>query len=163
MTTAGSARDVVFTPFMLRVRDALSGAAHEPVVLHYEASHPTSIAVAVDEWFGLRARAEHVIAEANAMLEAHAQRIALEDEYGTGRLAFVLRWHDRAWRILVHDDAAVHRARVEVEGRDGAVKPVDQAFLEDLAVSLLSPDAARLVVDQPDQAPSARGGRRDVP
>jgi hypothetical protein len=146
------ARDVVFTPFMLRVRTAVSGAGDEHLTLHYEVSSPTSIAVAVDEWFGLRARAEHVIAEANAMLDPGVERIALEDEYGTGRLAFVLRWNDRSYRMLVHEDPAVRRARVEVEGSavQETLKPVDQAFLEDLAVSLVSPSAAAVVVDRPE-------------
>jgi hypothetical protein len=54
--------------------------------------------------------------------------------------------------MLVHEGPAVRRARVEVEGSTGqdTVKPVDQAFLEDLAVSLLSPSAAAVVVDRPE-------------
>jgi hypothetical protein len=146
------AREVVFTPFMLRVRNAVSGVADEHPTLHFEVSSPTSIAMAVDEWFGLRARAEHVIAEANAMLDPAVERIALEDEYGTGRLAFVLRWNNRSYRMLVHEDPAVRRAQVEVEGSTGedTVKPVDQAFLEDLAVSLVSPSTAEVVVDRPE-------------
>ena len=64
-----SQRDVVFTPFMLRVREAVGHDVVAPTVLHMEASRPTLIAVAVDEWFGLRARAEHVISEANGMLD----------------------------------------------------------------------------------------------
>lgn len=145
-----SERDVVFTPFMLRVRETLTGASDECVTLHYETSRPTNIAVAVDEWFSLRVRAEHVIAEANAMLNPGADRIQLEDEFGTGQLAFVLRLRKRSCRVLVHEDPAAHLARVEVQDstRHGAIKPADQTFLEDLAVSLLSPHPAGFVVDQ---------------
>jgi hypothetical protein len=145
-----SERDVVFTPFMLRVRETLNGASGECVTLHYEASRPARIAVAVDEWFSLRARAEHVIAEANAMLDPGSDRIRLEDEFGTGQLAFVLGWRERSCRVLVHQDLAAHLARVEVQDstRHRALKPVDQTFLEDLALSLLSPHPARVVVDR---------------
>jgi hypothetical protein len=137
-----SQRDVVFTPFMLRVRETMSGTTDEDVTLHYETSRPTSIAVAVDEWFMLRARAEHVIAEANAMLDPGVERIALDDEYGTGRLAFVLRWSNRSYRLLVHEDVGARTGQVEMDGPTRVtdlVKPVDHAFLEDLAVALLDP------------------------
>jgi hypothetical protein len=139
-----SERDVVFTPFMLRVRDIATRTSDERVTLHFEASHATTIAVAVDEWFGLRARAEHVIAEANAMLEQDGDRIQLDDECGTGELAFVLRSSRRSYRFAVHVDAAARRARLAVENSAlrGGLKPVDLAFLEDLAASLLSPHPA---------------------
>jgi hypothetical protein len=145
-----SERDVVFTPFMLRVRETVTGASDEYVTLHFEASRPIRIAVAVDEWFSLRARAEQVIAEANAMLDQGADRIQLEDEFGTGQLAFVLRWRKRSCRVLVYEDRVAHLARVEVQDstRHGALKPVNQTFLEDLTVSLLSPHPAGFIVDQ---------------
>jgi len=149
-----SQRDVVFTPFMLRVREAVGHDVVAPTVLHMEASRPTSIAVAVDEWFGLRARAEHVISEANGMLDPDAERIALDDEYGTGNLAFTLRWRERALRICVQADPA-HRGHVVVDDPGwveqravaGHLKPVDQQFLEDLAVSLLSVQPTTVKVD----------------
>lgn len=149
-----SQRDVVFTPFMLRMRDALTGDGGHSV-LHFEPSRPTSVAFAIDEWFGLRARAEHVIAEANAMLHDSAERIELEDEFGTGHLGFSVRWRDREVRIGVSMDAP-HRAHVtsdepgwvDHDDPDGDVKPTDQDFLEDLAVSLVSLAAPELdVVD----------------
>ncbi|MFV0459213.1 MAG: hypothetical protein ACK5MT_10665 [Actinomycetales bacterium] len=136
-----SQRDVVFTPFMLRVRDAVRGDS-TPAVLHFESSRPTGIAVAIDEWFGLRARAEHVICEANAMLDAQAERILLEDEFGTGHLSFTLSWRDRSLRIGVGIDS-VHSGHVRTEESSWSpgsqdVKPTDQDFLEDLAVGLVS-------------------------
>ncbi len=136
-----SERDVVFTPFMLRVRDTVSGPAAEVGGLRLEASPVETIAVAVDEWFGLRARAEHVIAEANAMLEPAAPRIELDDEYGTGQLAFVLRWGDRWARVLVAAEPSPgHAARVELHQPGGAagVKPSDLSVLEDLIIDLFA-------------------------
>lgn len=135
-----SQRDVVFTPFMLRVRAAVNGES-PPAVLNFEPSKPTTIAVAVDEWFGLRARAEHVISEANGMLAAGAERIQLHDEFGTGHLSFTLQWRDRVLRIGVGIDDPHHgRVRTEEsvwETGGTEVKPTDQDFLEDLAVSLV--------------------------
>ena len=83
-----------------------------------------------------------------------AERIALDDEYGTGNLAFTLRWRERALRICVHADPA-HRGHVVVDdpgwaehrASAGHLKPVDQEFLEDLAVSLLSVQPTTVEVD----------------
>lgn len=144
-------RDVVFTPFMLRVRDALVGES-PPTTLHVEPSRPQAIAVAVNEWFELRARAEHVIAEANAMLAEGAERIELEDEFGTDHLSFVLRWRDRALRIGVDQGGDRHSGQVITEessfGVDRDVKPMDNDFLEDIAVALLSLGAPGVEVVQ---------------
>ena len=136
-----SERDVVFTPFMLRVRDAVSGPPAHAGAARIEPSPVQTIAVAVDEWFGLRARAEHQIAEANAMLDPAAPRIELEDEHGTGQLAFVLRWGDRWARVLVAaEPSPEHAARVELQQPGGAagVKPADLSVLEDLIIDLLA-------------------------
>lgn len=134
-----SERDVVFTPFMLRVRDAVSGTLAEPAELRFEPSPACTIALAVDEWFSLRARAEHVIAEANAMLDPGAERIELRDEFGTGVLAFELSWRDRWLRLLVYGEERAHQARVEMDRAGGAqpVKPVDLEVLEDLLIDML--------------------------
>jgi len=141
MTGLMSERDVVFTPFMLRVRDAIRGAAAPAAGLRLEGSPAETIAVAVDEWFGLRARAEHVIAEANAMLDPAAPRIELQDEYGTGHLAFDIRWGTRWARLVVTAETPPgHAAHVELQQPGGAagVKPADLAVLEDLIVDLLA-------------------------
>ena len=136
-----SERDVVFTPFMLRVRDAVSGTPAHAGAARIEPSPVQTIAVAVDEWFGLRARAEHQIAEANAMLDPAAPRIELQDEYGTGQLAFDIVWGERWARLVVAAEAPPgHAARVELHqpGGAAAVKPADLAVLDDLIVDLLA-------------------------
>lgn len=137
--TGDNSRDVVFTPFMLHVRDALTDPGTASVDPQLLPSDVVGIAVAVDEWFGLRARAEHVLCEANGMLPPEMERIQLEDEYGTGQLAFVIRWHGRVTRLLVHTTKP-HTGRLETAAGPGAaqpVKPADQSFLEDLVVEMV--------------------------
>jgi hypothetical protein len=98
------------------------------------------VAHATDEWFYLRARSEQVIAEANAMLRGRAELVDLEDEYGTGVLAFVLRRGARSARVSLGQ--AGRQAWVELERRyvTGVqpVEPEDPAVLEDLVVELLA-------------------------
>jgi hypothetical protein len=138
-----SERDVVFTPFMLRIRDLLDGA-YQGVPLRLRASSLHPVAHATDEWFYLRARSEQVIAEANAMLRGRAELVDLEDEYGTGVLAFVLRRGGRWARISMGQ--AGRQAWVELErpyaAGDQPVEPQDPAVLEDLVVELLADSAA---------------------
>ncbi|MDG5486702.1 hypothetical protein [Mycolicibacterium gadium] len=138
-----NSRDVVFTPFMLHVREALTNAGTAAVDLQLLPSDVVGIAVAVDEWFGLRARAEHVLCEANGMLPAEMERIALEDEYGTGELAFVIRWRGQATRLLVHSSEP-HTGQLLTASRGAAqpVKPADQGFLEDLVIEMVRAGAA---------------------
>lgn len=138
-----SQRDVVFTPFMLRVRDVLDGAdLAVPLRLRASSLHP--VAQATDEWFYLRARSEQVIAEANAMLSGRAELVNLEDEYGTGVLAFLLRRGARSARISL--GRAQRQAWVELERPYASgvqpLEPEDPAVLEDLVVELLTESAA---------------------
>lgn len=138
-----SQRDVVFTPFMLRVRDVLDGAdLAVPLRLRASSLHP--VAQATDEWFYLRARSEQVIAEANAMLSGRAELVDLEDEYGTGVLAFLLRRGARSARISL--GRAQRQAWVELERPYASgvqpLEPEDPAVLEDLVVELLTESAA---------------------
>ena len=134
-----SQRDVVFTPFMLRIRDMLDVTDRSaPLRLRVSSLHP--VAEAADEWFYLRARSEQVIAEANAMLHGRAAPVDLQDEYGTGELGFVLRRGARSVRISLGRTG--RQARVELQRRYVAdarpVKPEEPAVLEDLVVELLA-------------------------
>jgi hypothetical protein len=138
-----SQRDVVFTPFMLRIRDLLDGADRS-VPLRLRASELHPVAEATDEWFYLRARSEQVIAEANAMLRGRAEPVDLQDEYGTGVLAFVLRRGARSARIFlgqVGRQAWVELERPYAKGSK-PVEPEDPGVLEDLVVELLAISAA---------------------
>jgi hypothetical protein len=146
-----SQRDVVFTPFMLRVRDAIHGSDGNRRLpdLRLAPSSPKGVAEANDEWVGLRARSEQVVAEANAMLGGLAQPVQLDDEAGTGELAFVLRCGDSAARIsmaLAGRQASVSVAGSGVPALSSAptsAAPVDAAMLEDLVVLLLGLGARR--------------------
>ena len=118
-----SQRDVVFTPFMLRVRELLDGTDRSaPLRLRSSTLQP--FARATDEWFYLRARCEQVIAEANAMLTGRAELVDIEDEVGTGTLAQAGR---QGW--------------VELERRHARsaqpLEPEDPDVLEDLVIELL--------------------------
>lgn len=149
MSGQASQRDVVFTAFMLAVRDAAAGIPAPVRAPRLAESGPTSVAVAVDEWFGLRARAEQVVAEANAMLDTGTDRVVLDDEAGTGELAFELRWRDRSTRILVLGEhqadgtPASMRVAVDRNGAGRPVKPEDLGFLEDLVVGMVASGCER--------------------
>jgi hypothetical protein len=130
-------RDVVFTPFMLRIRDVVEGA-DRTARLRVRLAALRSVARATDDWFSLRARSEQVIAEANAMLAGRAAPVDLQDEYGTGQLGFALSHGDRSARITV--GRAGRQAWVELQRPYAAsakpVEPEDGGVLEDLVVEL---------------------------
>lgn len=154
-TAEQSLHDVLLTPFMVRVREATTGGDSRATLV-FRRSRPQLIAVAVDEWFGLRIRAEQVIAEANSMLHDEGDPIILEDEYGTGHLSFTLRWRDRSVTVGV-DQGDLHYGQVVTHSGTfppGAswgsteVHPADQAFLEELAVSLVAIDRPDIELDE---------------
>jgi hypothetical protein len=63
----------------------------------------------------------------------------------------VLRWTNRSYRLLVHEDVGARTGQVEVDGPTrltDLVKPVDHAFLEDLAVALLDPRPASVEIGE---------------
>jgi hypothetical protein len=134
-----SQRDVVFTRFMLRVRDVLDGA-DGPVPLRLRSSSLHPIAEATDEWFYLRARSEQVIAEANAMIGDRTAHVELQDEYGTGQLGFVLHRGDRTVRICMTQSGRQGCVQLQRSsaGDELPVEPEDQEVLEDLVVQLLA-------------------------
>jgi hypothetical protein len=133
-----SERDVAFTPFMLRVRAVLDGA-DDRSELRLRSSELQPTANANDEWVYLRARSEQVLAEANAMLRGRAAVVDLEDEVGTGELAFWLRGSGRCVRISMGQ--AGRKAWVELErsyaDSAGPVAPAEPDVLEDLVIELI--------------------------
>ncbi len=133
-----SQRDVVFTPFMLRVRAALDGENRETPV-RLQSSATQRLAWAADQWFYLRCRCEQVIAEANAMLRGRAAALDLTDEVGTGRLAFTLRWGDRSSCVWLGQAGRQGWVQLERSYRPASQpeEPVNPAALEDLVLELL--------------------------
>jgi hypothetical protein len=140
MTTV-SQRDVVFTPFMLRVRGMIDGT-EPPAEAHFQPSEVRSLARAVDDWFQLRIRSEHVISEANAMLSGRAPVFDLEDEVGTGRLAFTIKREGGWTRFMVGQTGRQGWVATERSGRafPGPCGPAGPAALEDLLIDMLGPN-----------------------
>ena len=135
-----SQRDVVFTPFMLRVRAALDGEDRRtPVRLKPSATR--RLAWAADEWFYLRCRSEQVIAEANAMLNGRAAVLDLTDEAGTGRLAFTLSWGGRSSCMWLGETGRQGWVQLERSYQPSGQpeEPADPSALEDLVIELLEP------------------------
>lgn len=139
-TMKESIHDVLLTPFMVRVREAVTGG-DSSATLVFERSRPELIAVAIDEWFNLRTSAEHAMAEANSMLH-EADRITLDDEFGTGTLSFTMRWRDRSVRVAVgrddlHSGHVVTESMVFQPPESDEVRPGNDTFIEELMVSLV--------------------------
>jgi len=134
-----SQRDVVFTPFMLRVRAVLDGENHQTAV-PLQPSAPRRLAWAADEWFYLRCRSEQLIAEANAILNGRATALDLTDEVGTGRLAFTLRWGGRSSCLWLGQAGRQGWVQLERSYRSASQpqEPADPAALEDLVIELLA-------------------------
>jgi hypothetical protein len=138
-----SQRDVVFTPLMLRVREAVRGAAAgESAAVRVSTLH--GIARANDEWVALRCRAEQVVAEANAMLASGLPRFELSDECdmtpdGAAMLAFTVSYGDRTFRLWLTQSGRQAWIELRRSWVDTAkpLEPVDQAALEDLLVEIL--------------------------
>jgi hypothetical protein len=136
-STVVSQRDVVFTPFMLRVRATLAGE-DTAVPLRLRPSTERGIAAATWEWFEYRGRAEQVIAEANAMVTGDSP-FDLVDEIGTGRLSFVVRLGGDWARFFIGRQGKT--AWIEIERPEPAAAPVepgDLGVLEDLLVEFLT-------------------------
>ncbi len=133
-----SQRDVVFTPFMLRVQATLDGE-DTWVPLRVRPSAIRRVAEAAHEWVSLRARSEQVIAEANAMLAGRAPLVDLEDESGTGELAFVIRLGECWARLAMgrRDRRGWVELRRDGQSRGEPVEPVDPSVLEDLIIGML--------------------------
>jgi hypothetical protein len=135
-----SQRDVVFTEFMLRMRATLAGE-ETAVPLRLQVSAARPVARATMEWFELRTRAEQVIAEANSMSPA-GPVVDLDDEAGTGQLAFVIRSvaADHSYRISLGRAARTGWVELErsYQPTGAAMEPEDRGVLEDLIVELVA-------------------------
>ena len=135
--TVESQRDVVFTPFMLRVRAAADGE-NRRTALPLKPAAMQRLAWAADAWFYLRCRSEQVMAEANAMLNGRAAALDLVDEVGTGRLAFTLSWGDRSCCVWLGQTGRQGWVQLDRSYRPGQPEePADPSALEDLVIELL--------------------------
>jgi hypothetical protein len=109
------------TPFMLRVAELVDGdpdrdeAPPRPALRE---SRPKPIPVGADEQVALRALAEQLVAEANAVLaDVAAHRIHLDDLLVDGQLGFSLRYGERG--ALVRTRFGEHEAIGQLQGIGG--------------------------------------------
>jgi hypothetical protein len=133
-----SQRDVVFTPLMLRCREAAS-SVDVRVPLRLKPSSLRAVRHVNDDWVGQRARAEQVIAEANAMLNGRIERIGLDDQIDAESLAFTVSRLDRTAKItmrFVNRQAWLELERSYAHSA-APVELVELQVLEDLVVELI--------------------------
>ena len=133
-----SQRDVVFTPLMLRCREAASGVDVR-VPLRLKSSFLRAVRHVNDDWVGQRARAEQVIAEANAMLNGRTELIGLDDRIDAAGLAFTVSRLGRTAQITMR--FVDRQAWLELERSYApSTPPVELAelqVLEDLVIELI--------------------------
>ena len=133
-----SQRDVVFTPLMLRCREAASGVDVR-VPLRLKSSFLRAVRHVNDDWVGQRARAEQVIAEANAMLNGRTELIGLDDRIGAAGLAFTVSRLDRTAQITMRfvDRQAWLELERSYAPSTAPAELVDLQVLEDLVIELI--------------------------
>jgi hypothetical protein len=133
-----SQRDVVFTPLMLRCREAATGVDVR-VPLRLKPCSLRAVRHANDDWVGQRARAEQVIAEANAMLNGRTELIGLDDRIGADCLAFTVSRLDRTAEITLRfvDRQAWLELERSYAPSTAPVELVELQVLEDLVIELI--------------------------
>jgi hypothetical protein len=133
-----SQRDVVFTPLMLRCREAATGVDVR-VPLRLKPCSLRAVRHANDDWVGQRARAEQVIAEANAMLNGRTELIGLDDRIDAAGLSFTVSRVGRTAEITMRFVGRQAWLELERSYTHGAapVELVDLQGLEDLVVELI--------------------------
>jgi len=87
------------TPFMAAVEAALAGDSPSSSSVASPRSAPVGVAATTSHQVAVRALAEQIVCEANAVLARHGRAIALTDEVGDGGLAFTLTIEGRAVRL----------------------------------------------------------------
>jgi hypothetical protein len=104
------------TPFMTRVAEAVDGEAdvERP---HLRPSVAKSVPVGADEQMVLRALAEQLVSEANAVLYDNPQHIELTDRLIDGQIGFTMSFGARTAVVRTAFDH--HAAVGELEGFGG--------------------------------------------
>src|SRR5689334_20935502 len=110
------------TPFMVRVAELLEDGSEpdaDPVARPaVRDSRPKPVPIGADEQVALRALAEQLVAEANAVLSASADRIELDDHLVDGQLGFTMRFAGRG--AVVRTRFGTDRAIGELLGVGGS-------------------------------------------
>ena len=130
------------TPFMVRVAElvgAPTDESEEPLAYRTRPSSAMPVNVGADRHVAVRALAEQLLCEANAVLADSDDHLALYDEVGDGELAFSVTYRNHAVRISTRFENGVAYGRLVGDG----VPPEAEAELEgpeavaDLLVRLL--------------------------
>jgi hypothetical protein len=130
------------TPFMLSVQALLDGEP-APSVATIE-SHPIPAPVATDAQMMVRALAEQLVSEANAILREHGDVVSLEDEVGPGGLTFSVGYRQRVARVQTVMSGRSALVRLIVDGHaDGAPRRLTgEDELRALVLGLIDPGPA---------------------
>lgn len=139
------------TPFMLAVAALLDRQPDEQAdagpALAMSSSYTLPIPAAIDTHLNLRAHAEQLVSEANAVLRHRGEVIVLEDSCGPGVLAFTLAYRDQA--IWVGTEIAGDRARLVTAGTEvPAGQPPDRQPLHVATAEQLQALLLRLLDEQ---------------
>lgn len=123
------------TPFMFAVRELLDGDAAPEY--RTERSDPQPVAAAAHTQVEIRALAEQLVSEANAVLLGE---ITLVDDSGPGELAFTMGYRDRSARVRTALSGRTAVAQLLVDGRaeDTPRRLTDEDDLRALVLSLLA-------------------------
>jgi imidazolonepropionase-like amidohydrolase len=99
---ADESRGSVMTPFMARVAELIGadpGTPPAPPRYRTRLSAAAAVNRGADRHIAVRALAEQLVCEANAVLADCADHLALADEAGTAELAFTVYYRNRAVRF----------------------------------------------------------------
>lgn len=110
------------TPLMLRVAEIVgrdAGSDQFPVP-GTRRSTPTSVCVGADRQVALRALAEQLVCEANAVLAASDDRLSLSDELSGDELAFNVHYRGRFARVSTRFAGAAAYGRLLGDGVESA-------------------------------------------
>ena len=90
------------TPFMLRIAELIGAETDEvdePLAYKTKLSNPELASVGADKHVAIRALAEQLLCEANAVLDDSDDQLGLFDEATDGELAFTVTYRNRAVRV----------------------------------------------------------------
>ncbi len=85
--------------FMARLAEALGGDASHIPTPAMRPSAPSGFMAGSDRYVALRAYAEQLVCEANAVIEEPVSRLSLFDEVGGDELAFTITCNSHAARV----------------------------------------------------------------
>lgn len=110
------------TPFMIRIAELIGAEIDEqqPEPLKYRTRLSTGVPINVgaDRHVAIRALAEQLLCEANAMLEDSDDQLGLFDEVADGELAFNVTYRNHAVRISTTFADGIAYGRLVGDGVD---------------------------------------------